>query len=264
MRIHFQGLIVHARVPDSSRMITDIAVLMADPAGSQDHVPLFAVRKADVANVFPPTNPTTADTYCFDLTNARVTTDIGAGAGTVPYLKHIPQLSQIVPTSTGAKEHADVTSRTPGGNFYSFVDLPDKGTLSVEDFFPCAVSWGGFKGCIGQTVLHYLAASVLQPTVTFTIAYTSGQTITVEVIRNADVWITNRCEGSGCAGAPSKCSGTPTTSHSDLYKNFFATAHAVAVPTKTKACDIDIAPADIVSCGQGQDLDVDCSNSRFP
>jgi len=255
MRIHFQGLIVQAHVPNATAVNEDIAVLMGEPT----HIPLFSIHENDVVKISPPGTPNNG-VYCFDLTGLRVTTDLGAGGSTVSFLENIPSL---VALTGGTTVDPSVTSRTPGGNFHSFVDLPPAGMLTVEDFFPCDVDFGkgAFAGSLGHTLVHYLTAAALPKTVTFTLDG-NGTTTTVEVIRNADVWISNRCEAD--APPPPDCTGTPSTAHSDYYSKFFSTQPTMTLPTKTGKCQIHLGPADVLMCGEPATLDVDCANSRFP
>ena len=242
MRLRFQGLIVHTEidaVPEGRKI--QIAVLMQHSV----HRPVLTVRTADLK---PGTNAPVIGTgpgvKCFSLKD-RVTNSLGNGTATTVSLSRVPQIDRL--RSGGGGIHPNVATRAAHANFHAYVELPPGGTLAVEDFYLDQVNFGATPfGCLGRTVSYDLIAA---GNVTFTI---SGKDVVVD--KNAILRISNREHDK-----------TPGPSDYDAYKKFYRpAASAIEHPKRITPCDEGTAAPAENSCGEDADLEVDCSNTRFP
>jgi hypothetical protein len=244
MKIHFQGLIVHAEVDSSGKK--QVAVLMR----MAHHAPLMTVNRSDFRQ--NASSPPDGDdggggtVYCFGL-EGKVTTDLGWGTASNA-LTRIPQVRKL--KSGGGDIDPDVPIRLKGNKFAAFVELP-AGTFSVKDYYEKEIDFQIVHfGCLPRTITYdFVAAS----DVTFTI---EGGNKTVVLAPNAEIYVTN--------AQPKNM--MKMGSHYEAYKNFFnPPAISIVSPVEsTAACPMGSVPPPRATCIVQRDLEVDCSNTRFP
>jgi hypothetical protein len=242
MKIYFQGLIVHAEVGDEKKQV---AVLMK----MEHHAPLMTVNRRDFRqNASSPPDGDDGDNgtvYCFGL-DGRVTTDLAWGTATGP-LTNLPKVRRL--KSGGGDIDPDVPIRLKGSKFAAFVDLP-AGSFSVKDYYEKEIDFQNVHfGCLPRTVTYEFAAT---SDVTFTIE--GGKTVVLAP--DAEIYITNRQPRNMMKMG----------SHYEAYKNFFKPPATSIVPPvgSTTPCPMGSVPPPRPTCVIPRELEVDCSNTRFP
>ncbi|HXH39427.1 MAG TPA: hypothetical protein VNN08_12430 [Thermoanaerobaculia bacterium] len=247
MKIHFQGLIVHAEIDLDERTKRQLAVLMALP----HHSPLLSINATDFrADQSDPADGASGDgtVVCFGL-DGKVTSSAGWGtAANTP--RAIPQVRVL--KRGGGDIDAAVLNRTKHADkFFAFVELADGGTYSVKDFYVQNVTFQsvGF-GCLARTTTYTFDA---QEYVAFTIEGTGKHAV---VAPEAEVYITNLA----------KVDHPHTTSHYDAYRQFFdPPATSILSPAEDSIpCPFGSIPPARTTCTAQADILVDCSNTRFP
>jgi hypothetical protein len=253
MKIHFQGLIVHADI-DIDDMSKQLAVLMA----MEDHVGWMTVNTADLRaalSAVPERLETaSAGVACFPLVGL-VTTDAGWGTAR----NSPPSIPQPRKLKTGQVSlDPDVVARRAGAKFAAFIELPD-GTFSVKDYYPNKVTFANVDyGCLARTITY-------DPKTTADIAFTihgTGKTVTIAA--DAEIYITNTQSADSARSSLRHAMAMP--SHYDAYKNLFEPpATSIYPPVDTSIpCPSGSVPPPRPTCIQPADLQVDCSNTRFP
>jgi hypothetical protein len=246
MKIHFQGLIVHAAVPDPADpdVTRQVAVLMYDP----HHASVITINASDFrdADSSPPQG-TGVGVVCFGLLG-RVITSEGWGTATNKPTS-IPEVRKL--KSGGGDIDDDVHNRqNTKGKFAAFVELPD-GSFSVKDYYVPGVIFANVNfGCLARTTTYEFNP---RGDVKFTI---EGTGLYAVVAPNAEIYITNTVpEGMVHMG-----------SHYESYRALFdPPAPSIHSPVESNTpCPKGSTPPARSTCTVQQDLAVDCSNTRFP
>lgn len=183
---------------------------------------------------------------------------MGTGACTVDRAS----LSSLLAVTNGRTPSLEIDRCPPATSvFHAVVQLPPGGLLEPDDYYLCQASFNGTGfGCLPR-VMRYLLNTTGAGTIEFLI---NGRFL--RVFENAEVLITNNSPQSGGTPVPPGCTAPASpTSHYLLYSKFFdPPATTVFAPAQNGGCSFGTPGVPLPACAVPADLDIDCSNSRFP
>ena len=257
MKIRFRGLIVHATRDQGLVTEKQYAALVADNA----HKPVLSLLSAYVRRHDPTLPRDTNDDgtiSCFPLAGRVLIPALGEGKATF----NPNVLPSLLTVTNGTAESAEIDSSTPSSAvFHAVVRLPPNGLLEADDYYLCQASFRGTPfGCLPRT-MRFLLNTVGMGIVSFDIG---GKFL--EVTEDAEMLISNISNTSVAPRLPTRCSApASSTSHYLHYARFFdPVATVVDAPAQSGSCSFGTPGDALPSCAVPGDLDIDCSNSRFP
>jgi hypothetical protein len=262
MKIRFAGLICHTTFPEAAPQ-RQYAALIAD-AG---HTPLISLATAQL--VFVSQNipdviysggsagdgsdddGSVADdgSVCIPFYGCLKAVNLGAGLPASIAISEVPSLKEV--TVGTHKVNPTIAHCPPNGDvFHGVFELPPYGQLAVDDYYLKQVSFHAQEPhCLPRMVIYRLNTGVGD--VTFEL---NGERVVVAA--NAEVLISNMSISSDDRNRPS---------HFPYYKKVFdPEAELVYSPVLSTGCGYGTQIMALPSCVAPQDLNVDCSNTRFP
>lgn len=246
MEIRFRGLICHAQFTADGGKTRDLAVFIEYP----DHVANLMVHKNDVLDHQGPYSPS-ADFWCFKLRNL-VTTSLGSGLAASRNMPEVPSLLDARVASGDRTPDDAARNRQPSNRFRAILDLPPRGNYSVYQHFKDRAVFGAEPfGCIAHTVAYTVQTD---DDVRVDLG-SEGRFVVIE--RNAVFFMDNRSPASGTESAH-------VPSHFLSYTQLFHGTTVITAPTPDNVACTSRQKDQGVYCGGFPELDVDCSNSRFP
>jgi hypothetical protein len=235
-------MICHAQLTADDGRTRDLAVFAAYPK----HVANLMVLKDDVDDYNAPYEKT-GDYWCF-LIKDHVTTSLGSGLAASRSLPEVPSLLDAR-VATGDRSPYDAArNREKSARYNAILDLPPRGNYSVYTKYEYQAFFGAEPfGCIAHTVSYAVDA---KDPVKLDLGWNNYYVV---VQPNAVFYMDNRSDPD-----------TPQVpSHFLAYAKLFYGATNITAPTRSE----ETCPkfqSDAVYCGNYRDLDIDCSNSRFP
>ena len=246
MQINFRGMICHAQLTADNGRTRDLAVFVAYP----HHVASLMVLKNDVNDSDGPYSET-GDYWCFELRD-HVTSSLGSGLAATRNLPEVPSLLDAR-IATGDRTPYDAArNREKSTRYNAIFDLPPRGNYSVVANYDDQALFGNERfGCIAHTVGYAVDA---KDNVRIELGWSNHYVV---VKPDAVFFMDNRSPLSGSA--------TPhVPSHFPAYAKLFYGATSITAPTPDQLkCTIRQQRFGLY-CGGHPELDVDCSNSRFP
>jgi hypothetical protein len=244
-RMHFQGLITHAKLDDGW-----VAVVFNE----QQHAPILTVKNTDIIEATaPPAGDNPGKVTCFDLIGRMRLTNVQGGPVTAT-LNGVPHLTSLCDGTHQVR--SDIQHRRPSNLFVAYLDF-EGGLLSVDDWFESNVTFNGAGlRCLPRTVLYSTHATTSSVILSLDVDNPDPmQRFYVEMHPSADVWVTNL-----------DISGAEVPDEYAIYKNFFYDATTIQVPIAVEAvpCSFGTPPAGRDTCQQNGTLGVQCSNNQFP
>lgn len=245
MEIRFRGLICHAQLTADGGKTRDLAIFMAYP----NHYATLMVREKDVVAHNGPLTKCKDDYWCFDIEDL-VKTSLGDGVAASRNLRRVPSLLDSWVAQGDKTPHNAARNRVKSIRYNAILDLPPNGNYRVHAHYKCRALFG-FKafGCIAHTVAYSVAAD---EDVRIDIGST-GHYVVVDP--NASFYMDNRCPD---------CDKKQTPSHYVAYAQLFYGATNITPPNIDTVECTSLQDRDKQYCRTDRDLDVDCSNSRFP
>lgn len=244
MKIRFAGLICHTTLNIGMNDEKQYAALIAD-AG---HAPLLTVPDNYLISVSPRLTVLPGHGFsCIPIEGCVTTPTLGEGAALERDIEEVPSLMDV---STGQTPNPTIRECPPEPNvFHAVVHLPPYGLLTVDDYYLKQASFRAEPAVCLPRVIVYLVNTSDVANVRIEV---HGEPVIIS--QAAEIFITNM----------SVPSADDQVSHFEYYKKFFyPEASEIDVPVPKTGCWYG-TPQNILSCGSGSDLNVDCSNTRFP
>lgn len=247
MKFRFAGLVSHVTLePGNPKEETQLAILPY----AVDHVATLSVRD-DLVDDPEDVGKVVDGTRCFPLARCFMSPDLGSGAVAIRQIEDVPSLKNV---TNGAKLTAEVEKCPPDAAVFSaIVYLPPRGRLFAEDYFKYEVEFNGkFHGPLPRTITYTIRTISRVGFEIYNKDTDKMAPITFEP--DAEVLVANVCEST-------------TGNHFQNYKLLFdPPASSVYDPsdTKKKPCTFYTPAQPLPKCATEADLEVDCSNSRFP
>jgi len=244
MRITFRGLVTHATINIGGTK-QQVAILPTAAA----HVATFRYLREQV---IPPSGLT--GPKCDPLPQGCFDTNLTRGEVAKIDLDDLPSLRRTT-TATALSPQVGICP-LPAGLIHAIFFLPPNGRLFGDHYYTEEVDFkeatSGITlrhGPMPQSVIYTLWPAASNFTVTF------GDSSTLTLKREAEIVIANVCP-------------TSTGTHYQFYKNVLdSTVPPVKVfdPQRNgTACTYASDPLNLIDCGGGATVDVDCVNSQFP
>jgi hypothetical protein len=274
MKIRFLGLIVHTQLEDPT---TQIAVLMQH----NTHRALLNVPDGyvnwDATTAKPWRQENGVSAF---LLKGHVENNIGRGASKIAGISRIPQLEDMRNPTGPSSMHSGIPNREHHPNeFHALFEIPRGGVMTVEDFFYYEGAHKFGIGCVGRTVVY---SKDIADDVIFTLRHDNddkGHHKVVVIKGNADqVYVTNRCDSQSYGTSdqaayakfysPRADSITPVTATNTECKMGTVEREINVVSgtllVKPSVVEEESAKGSVPSKLQFENLDVDCTSSRYP
>ncbi len=271
MKIRFLGLIVHTQLEDEHAVKTQVAVLMQH----KTHKAVLTVPTRYLGAATTAEGKAGPGVTCFAL-QGSVTNDFGPGFSGIIGIESLPRVEKMA--NGGSKTpHSGIGRRENHPDlFHALFEIPRGGDLNVEDYFEWEGTHNDNVGCVGRTVVYTKA---LQKNIVFELRHVDPKKNKIEILADADfVYVTNRCD----------CYDDTDISDQASYAQFFDPQPDSITPVTKgaapKKCAIGTKEKEIVTCqgvpvikpsrvaragdelslGTFENLDVDCTSSRYP